>query len=83
MLLKKMLKKLTSIYILIILFFSQNGAFATNLEFNTWVKKFKVQAVTSGVSEKVVDDVMSGAVFLPKVLEYDRFQPEFYEDTYT
>jgi len=83
MLLKKMLKKLTSIYILIILFFSQNGAFATNFEFNTWVKKFKVQAVTSGVSEKVVDDVMSGAVFLPKVLEYDRFQPEFYEDTYT
>ena len=26
---------------------------------------------------------MSNAIFLPKVLEYDRFQPEFYEDTYT
>ena len=26
---------------------------------------------------------MSNAIFLPKVIEYDRFQPEFYEDTYT
>ena len=26
---------------------------------------------------------MADAVFLPKVIEYDRFQPEFYEDTYT
>ena len=26
---------------------------------------------------------MSNAKFLPKVIEYDRYQPEFYEDTYT
>ena len=26
---------------------------------------------------------MTGAKFLPKVIEYDRFQPEFYEDTFT
>ena len=26
---------------------------------------------------------MSEAKFLPKVIEYDRYQPEFYEDTYT
>ena len=26
---------------------------------------------------------MSEAVFLPKVLEYDRYQPEFYENTFT
>ena len=26
---------------------------------------------------------MSEAKFLPKVIEYDRFQPEFYEDTFT
>ena len=26
---------------------------------------------------------MSGAKFLPKVIEYDRYQPEFYEDTFT
>ena len=26
---------------------------------------------------------MDDAKFLPKVIEYDRYQPEFYEDTYT
>ena len=26
---------------------------------------------------------MADAIFLPKVIEYDRFQPEFYEDTFT
>jgi len=83
MLLKKMLKKQINIYILIILFFLQNIAFASNSEFNTWVKNFKTYAVQSGVSKKVVDDVMSNATFLPKIIEYDRFQPEFYENTRT
>ena len=26
---------------------------------------------------------MNNAIFLPKVIEYDRYQPEFYEDTKT
>ena len=26
---------------------------------------------------------MSNAKYLPKVIEYDRYQPEFYEDTHT
>ncbi len=26
---------------------------------------------------------MDKAIFLPKVIEYDRYQPEFYEDTKT
>ena len=26
---------------------------------------------------------MSDAIFLPKVIKYDRYQPEFYEDTFT
>ena len=48
-----------------------------------WVKKFKIKAINSGISKQVVDDVMNNAKFLPKVIEYDRFQPEFYEDTFT
>jgi len=83
MLSKKMLKKLISIYTLLILTFLQSGAFASNVEFNSWVKSFKTQATKSGVSEKTVNEVMSKAIFLPKVIEYDRFQPEFYEDTNT
>jgi len=83
MLLKKMVKKLISIYILLILTFLDTNAFASNTEFNKWVKKFKIEAIKSGVSKNVVNDVMSSAIFLPKVIEYDRYQPEFYEDTHT
>ena len=63
--------------------FSQSSVFGSNSDFNTWVIDFKKYAVKSGVSKKVADDVMSNAIFLPKVIKYDRFQPEFYEDTYT
>jgi len=83
MLLKKMLKKLICIYILLILSFSQSSAFAANHDFAAWVQKFKRLAIKSGVSEKVADEVMSNATYLPNVIKYDRFQPEFYEDTFT
>ena len=54
-----------------------------NEGFDQWVKKFQQRAIQSGISEKVVNDIMSDAKFLPKVIEYDRYQPEFYEDTFT
>ena len=83
MLLKKMLKQVICIYILLVLSFSSTSAFANNPEFNTWVKDFKTKAVKSGISKKVVDEVMANVIFLPQVIKYDRFQPEFYEDTRT
>jgi membrane-bound lytic murein transglycosylase B len=46
-------------------------------------KKFQTKAIESGISKKVVNEIMSDAKFLPKVIEYDRYQPEFYEDTFT
>jgi membrane-bound lytic murein transglycosylase B len=57
-------------------------SFATD-DFQQWVKKFERKAIKTGVSEKVVKEIMSEAKFLPKVIEYDRYQPEFYEDTFT
>ena len=78
-----MRNKLISIYILLTLSLLQSSAFSNNSDFGTWLKNFKVEAIKSGVSKQVVDDVMSNAVFLPKVIGYDRFQPEFYEDTHT
>ena len=59
-----------------------NQAFADD-GFNKWKIKFKSRAINSGISEKVVNEIMADAIFLPKVIEYDRFQPEFYEDTFT
>tara|TARA_B100001063_G_scaffold244344_1_gene276894 strand:+ start:149 stop:1144 length:996 start_codon:yes stop_codon:yes gene_type:complete len=54
-----------------------------NDDFEIWLKNFQNKAIESGISNKVVNDIMSKAKFLPKVIEYDRYQPEFYEDTFT
>ena len=78
-----MLKKLISFFIFIILTFTQSSVFANKPEFGLWVENFKSKAIEAGISKIVVDDIMSDAVFLPKVIEYDRFQPEFYESTHT
>ena len=67
-------------YFLFFLIFNQ--AFGAN-NFNEWKIKFKSRAINSGISEKVVNEIIDDAIFLPKVIEYDRFQPEFYEDTFT
>ena len=56
---------------------------SANNDFDSWLKDFKIKAVNSGISKTLVDKVMSEAVFIPKVIEYDRYQPEFYEDTIT
>ena len=77
--------KMPKIIILILSFnfFFIFNAYAVNNEFNTWLINFKAKAVSDGISKKVVDEVMDDAIFLPRVIEYDRYQPEFYEDTLT
>ena len=65
---------------LYLIFFS--NVFA-NQDFDLWLKKFQKTAIESGISKKVVNEIMSNVKFLPKVIEYDRYQPEFYEDTFT
>jgi|TARA_E500000331_G_scaffold39441_1_gene32734 membrane-bound lytic murein transglycosylase B len=42
-----------------------------------------MHSLNNGISEKTFNIVMKDAKFLPKVIEYDRYQPEFYEDTKT
>ncbi|MAJ85784.1 MAG: lytic transglycosylase [Candidatus Pelagibacter sp.] len=71
------------IWFLVLILFVNSPLFAQQDSFNQWLKNFKSEAIKSGISKKVVDDVMSDARFLPKVIEYDRYQPEFYEDTFT
>ena len=51
--------------------------------FEDWKKEFKILALSKGISENTFKKVMKNAKFLPKVIEYDRYQPEFYEDTKT
>ena len=52
-------------------------------DFNSWIISFKDYAMKKGISKKTLDITMSKVKFLPKVIEYDRHQPEFYEDTNT
>jgi membrane-bound lytic murein transglycosylase B len=60
------------------------GALCDNDQsFSEWLKNFKVQALNNNISESTFDMAMSDVIFLPKVIKYDRFQPEFYEDTKT
>ena len=63
-------------------FFFLTSIFADQ-NFDLWLKKFQIKALESGISKSAVKEVMSSAKFLPKVIEYDRYQPEFYEDTFT
>ena len=78
-----MLKNLITVKFFIFLMVLPSSLFADNSEFNLWIDNFKKKAISSGISKNVVNEVMSNAKFLPKVIEYDRYQPEFYEDTYT
>ena len=76
-----MLKIITLIFYINIFFIFKSFAVAQNFEI--WLSEFKNKAIVSGISPEVVNSVMSEAKFLPKVIEYDRYQPEFYEDTFT
>ena len=64
--------------------FFNNSSLATNVvSFENWLKNFKIYALENKISETTFDMAMSDVIYLPKVIKYDRFQPEFYEDTKT
>ena len=70
-------------FIIIFLYLSINTLNANENSFNDWLIDFKKHALKNNISESTFDMAMSDVVFLPKVIKYDRFQPEFYEDTKT
>ena len=74
--------KLVKILILLILLFNSTNSLADK-NFNQWLNSFKIHAMNNGISNTTIEKVLQNAQFLPKVIEYDRYQPEFYEDTKT
>ena len=71
-------------FLIIFLFLNLKFAYAYDIkDFNEWKLNLKKKALDNNISEKTFDLVMTNVKFLPKVIEYDRFQPEFYEDTKT
>ena len=75
--------KLINLIFSLFLFFTVNSYSNENINFDKWKKNFKDIALKNGISEETFDITMRHVKFLPKVIEYDRFQPEFYEDTKT
>ena len=80
MIIRKMFKIfINSIFLYLFLF---SHSFSSE-SFDDWLKKFQSKAISKGISQNVVLEIMAKAKYLPKVIEYDRYQPEFYEDTFT
>ena len=52
-------------------------------DFINWKNNFKLEALKNDISEETFDLVLANIKFLPNVIKYDRYQPEFYEDTKT
>ena len=71
-----MSKYFLTIWLLFFTLFS-SFSFSEDNDFKIWILDFKKRAVQYGVSSEVVEDIMSEARYLPKVIEYDRYQPEF------
>ena len=75
--------KIIKIFIYIFLISLVNINIILADDFDSWIISFKNYAIKNGISKKTLDITLSKVKFLPKVIEYDRFQPEFYEDTNT
>ena len=76
------MKKIKIVFLLIVLNIS-NAVSNETSDFDNWKVKFKNRALASKISENTIDLVLSNMKYLPKVIQYDRYQPEFYEDTKT
>ena len=74
MITRKMFKFFLNFFIINLIVFT--NCFASD-NFQNWLKNFQTTAIESGISENVVKDVMTNAKYLPKVIEYDRYQPNF------
>ena len=75
--------KLIKIFFLLIFFCVTNASANNEIEFQKWKNEFKIIALANNISEKTFDTVMNDTKFLANVIKYDRYQPEFYEDTKT
>ncbi len=75
------MKKIKLLIISLFIIFSSSTLIAD--DFNDWKVKFKKRAIKEGVSKATVDKLIDRSKFLSDVIKYDRYQPEFYEDTKT
>ena len=71
-------------FIIIVFWFIFNSAHVhANGSFEEWKINFKNYAQAQGISSITLNKLIDKSKFLPDVIKYDRYQPEFYEDTKT
>ena len=76
-------KILTIFFTIKFLFFTSVFAIASNGDFETWLTKYKENAIKKGISQETINIAFKNVKYLEQVIKYDRKQPEFYEDTIT
>ncbi len=76
------MKKIRLIIIVFIFLLNYTYLYADD-SFEEWKINFKIYAQEKGVSLITLNKVINKSKFLPNVIKYDRYQPEFYEDTKT
>ena len=75
--------KIIKILLFISIFFCNLTYADINTEFENWKKNFKKVALSKSISEETFNLAIENTKYLPNVIKYDRYQPEFYEDTKT
>ena len=75
--------KIIKILLFISIFFCNLSYADINIEFENWKKDFKKVALSKDISEETFNIAIENTRYLPNVIKYDRYQPEFYEDTKT
>ncbi len=72
-------------FFIILAVFVCNKSFSENSDsdFQKWLLSYKEESIKKGISKKTIEEVFKNVSFNPKVIKYDRKQPEFYEDTLT
>ena len=75
--------KIIKILLFISIFFCNLTYADINIEFENWKKDFKKVALSKDISEETFNIAIKNTRYLPNVIKYDRYQPEFYEDTKT
>ena len=75
-----MIKKLLLVFLLT---YPQLLYSSVEVDFNIWLNEFKITAQKKGISEETINISLKNAKYLQQVIKYDRYQPEFFEDTKT
>ena len=80
---KLIFKKNYKILVFICYLLLSNPLNALAETFDEWLMSYKQFAFEKGISKETINDVFKNVKFIEKVIEYDRRQPEFYEETNT